>query len=521
MDTDALARILHEFLADARAAVIVEDGLVMFEMARTRYSVTAEHGRCLLHLWSEERNAVRRVLEAEHRGSSLRLEVLRFGQVRPSQLDVFRDPDRRTASARKVARVVYRQHLRQALERTFREWHVLQLSSSMDLGHSFGPLYTRGLVRRGHSAFAVLGVGREETQASADAALTFAILWMNACRESLAAKAQVEGVKLVVPRGASQLTRARMSRLNPEAAKWQLYELDEREGTLAEVDCSDAGNLDTHLVRCPDQQAAHERFGECIARITALSPAIKAVVTSAAEISFRIHGLTFAHTRIVTDQSFRPAPQTSFGVGAEEMPLTSGNAAQFEQLVRAIVAARTRRSAHAHPFWRMHAERWLESRVLEDVCALEGRLDPAHVYSQVPAFSAADRAMVDVLTSTRDGRLAVIELKADEDIHLPLQGLDYWGRVQWHHARGEFQRSGYFPGRELASSPPLLLLVVPALHIHPATDTLLRYLSPEVDWTLVAINERWRDELDVIFRKSRGNLGQPLGAPSAELTAVG
>jgi len=34
--------------------------------------------------------------------------------------------------------------------------------------------------------------------------------------------------------------------------------------------------------------------------------------------------------------------------------------------------------------------------------------------------------MIDVLTLTRDGRLAVVELKADEDIHLPLQGLDYW-----------------------------------------------------------------------------------------------
>jgi hypothetical protein len=31
--------------------------------------------------------------------------------------------------------------------------------------------------------------------------------------------------------------------------------------------------------------------------------------------------------------------------------------------------------------------------------------------------------MIDVLALTRENRLAVIELKADEDIHLPLQGL--------------------------------------------------------------------------------------------------
>jgi hypothetical protein len=57
------------------------------------------------------------------------------------------------------------------------------------------------------------------------------------------------------------------------------------------------------------------------------------------------------------------------------------------------------------------------------------QIDPRWRYSQVPAFSASDRAMIDVLTVTREGRLAVLELKANEDIHLPLQGIDYWSRV--------------------------------------------------------------------------------------------
>jgi hypothetical protein len=86
-------------------------------------------------------------------------------------------------------------------------------------------------------------------------------------------------------------------------------------------------------------------------------------------------------------------------------------------------------------------------------------------------------------------------------IHLPLQGLDYWSRVEWHHARGEFKEFGYFSGRELSGERPLLLLVTPTLHIHPATDTVLRYIPPEVDWTLVGIDERWRDGVRVIFRK--------------------
>jgi hypothetical protein len=109
--------------------------------------------------------------------------------------------------------------------------------------------------------------------------------------------------------------------------------------------------------------------------------------------------------------------------------------------------------------------------------------------------------MIDVLAVTRAGRLTVVELKADEDIHLPLQGLDYWSRVAWHHARGEFQRFGYFPLRELSPVEPLLFLVAPALHVHPAVDTLLRYFSPQIQWELLGIDERWRQGVKIVFRK--------------------
>jgi hypothetical protein len=121
----------------------------------------------------------------------------------------------------------------------------------------------------------------------------------------------------------------------------------------------------------------------------------------------------------------------------------------------------------------------------------------------VPAFAASDRAVIDLLGITRDGRLAVIELKAAEDFHLPVQGLDYWARVRQHHRRGDFQRSGYFHGRILSERDPILILAAPALHVHPSTATMLRYFSPELDWTLAALDERWRDGIRVVFRKQK------------------
>ena len=121
--------------------------------------------------------------------------------------------------------------------------------------------------------------------------------------------------------------------------------------------------------------------------------------------------------------------------------------------------------------------------------------------------------MLDLLGVLQDGRLAVIELKADEDMHLALQGLDYWVRVRWHHLQaaddatrpsfglGEFQRFGYFSGVVLSASAPKLYLVAPALRVHSATETVLRYLSPKVEWELVALDERWRKTTKVVWRK--------------------
>ncbi len=147
-----------------------------------------------------------------------------------------------------------------------------------------------------------------------------------------------------------------------------------------------------------------------------------------------------------------------------------------------------------------------ESRVIP-------RLDAQHVYSQVPAIAGAnDHGLLDLLGVTADGRLAVIELKVDDDLHFALQGLDYWIRVRQHHLQtadtatglGEFQRHGYFRGVELSPLPPRLYLVAPSLHIHPATETLLRYLSPRVEWNLLALDERWRHQIRVVWRKQSG-----------------
>jgi len=502
MNAEALTRALEEFLSEAVGAVVLEDGAVTFDLAQAKYSISGEHNKCLLHLWSPERNTVRRVLDAEVKNGTLRLAVQRLGQAHPTKIEICRERDRRSPTAKRAARAAYEARLKRAIERHFPGFAISRLTTRVDLERSFGPIYARGMLRQGQTAFAVLGVNASETQCSIDAALTFGILWLDVCRESSARKFLVEGLVLFVPSGSSSLVRERIANLNPAAAKWRLFEFDERHDSVAEVDCTDRGNVATRLVHATNETAALERFRESIARIHTILPNCEVAVLSPAELAFRWRGLEFARARLGAEAvTFRSRQEIVFGVGAEERVLDDRNWPLFMQLLTALRNARHPYGARHDRLFRMHPERWLESLVQADVSVIDERLETESVYSQVPAFSAADRAMIDVLTLTREGRLAVVELKADEDIHLPLQGLDYWARVEWHHGRGEFLKFGYFGGRELSENSPLLFLVAPALHVHPATDLILRYISPEIEWAFVGIDERWREGVRVVFRK--------------------
>jgi hypothetical protein len=497
-----VTRALSEFLLTARDAVVFEDGAVTFDLAQAKYSISGEYNKCLLHLWSSERNIVRRILDLRVKNDVLSLQVQKLGQTSPLKIEICRRRDQRTPTAKRAARLAYERVLRRVLERRFPGFGIVRLTSAMDLERSFGPIYARGLIRQGQAAWAVLGVNAGETQSSIDAALTFAILWLDACRHDSAGKFVVQGVKLILPAGCSALTRERMSLLHPGAAKWELYEFDGRTDNLARVDLGDRGNLATRLAQAVNEAAVRERFARAIAQVREVMPEAEVVIRSAAEIGFCRHGLEFARARLATEAgSFRSSAQVVFGVGAEETLLTEHSSPAFIHLAYSIGEVRHSRGPRDHALFRLHPERWLESLAVQNLAALDDRLDPTCLYSQVPAFSASDRAMIDVLAATREGRLAVVELKADEDIHLPMQGLDYWSRVAWHHGRGEFRRFGYFPGRQLSAEPPLLLLVAPALRVHPATDALLRYLSPEIEWILLGIDEHWRERVRVVFRK--------------------
>ena len=73
MTPEALARTVEDFLAGSTRCRRADDGAAVFDLAQAKYSISGEHNKCLLHLWSAERNLVRRVLDVEIKHEVLRM----------------------------------------------------------------------------------------------------------------------------------------------------------------------------------------------------------------------------------------------------------------------------------------------------------------------------------------------------------------------------------------------------------------------------------------------------------------
>jgi hypothetical protein len=443
--------------------------------------------------------------------------------AKPQALELVPTSDRRTPTAREATRRSYQRLLERALTRSFIGAKVDGMRSAMDLEHSFGPAYVRGRLLRGTAADAVIGVGEAESAATADGVLTLGILWLDHCRQHGDVRRHFGGLKVVVPAGAWRTTAERMAWLNHAAADFELYTLDERSEELVRVDFRDTGNLESRLVHAFSREAALERCAQGISRLMELVPQaarerVEVRASSASEVGLDLHGLEFARVRHgFAGNSFAGQDEISFGAGANETPLTGETEALCRDLLGRLFASRRPDGVHNDALFRLQPERWLEARLRDGIAELLPGLRQDLLYSQVPALSGGDRGMLDLLTLDRNGRLAVIELKADEDLHLPLQALDYWIRVRalnddrkpitgnaGGRALSAFERQGYFAGAEVSPLTPRLLLAGPALRIHPANEPVLRYFSPQVEWELIAVSEHWRRELKVVFRKRSG-----------------
>lgn len=311
----------------------------------------------------------------------------------------------------------------------------------------------------------------------------------------------IEGLRLFLPEGAGNCVRDRCTALSSIAGV-EVFEFRALDGRTLKMDCGDTGNLKSLLVPRGEAESARAAARDAIRQIHALAlhmpPAGNEIdlrlVPGTAEVSLGFRGLKFG--------SWSARDGISFGLGDSREKLTCANEPALDELMRTLDSHRSPFANDTrHSLYRAAPERWLETLVLDDPTRLNAQLDPRYLYSQVPAVTAGDRGVLDLLGVTRRGRLVVIELKASEDIQLPIQAVDYWLRVCRHQREGDFHRYGYFAGIELDSKPPFIWIAAPALRFHSATDILLKYVSPEIRITRIGLNENWRRRLKVIFRQ--------------------
>ncbi len=482
-DAGDIRTAIEAFIRNARQPALFEPGEELFPLAADNFSLEMRGSRLTLQAWDRTRNLTRRILEVELSGGGrleIAVELFARREGRLFLVDLGRPAG--ADAGRRSARLVFRERFRRFLRRQFPEWNLVEVSAETDLEHSLSPAFPRGFLRHGQHGWAAIACPPD---GDAAAALSFGLIWLAYLR-AREKRVVVEGLAIYVPAGRERAAATRVLCLDQATARFEVFSYTEQD-YIAPVDPRDHGNLQTRLERCRRSAPDGPRAWEDIASL----PGVERVPKHGGRESLRVRGIEFAEIS---------GGELLFGLTGRR-PAGERHAAEIRRLVEELDRARTADAAdREHPLYRQAPEAWLESQARADIRTLDASLLRDPVYGQTPVFAGGERGIIDLLAVDRAGRLAVVELKASSDLHLPLQALDYWIHVKWHLDRGEFSSSGYFPGIELRPEPPRLLLVCPALEFHASTETILSYFSPGIEVERIGLGVEWRKGLRVMFR---------------------
>ncbi len=482
---------IERFLASARQPVLFEPGDDPIPIISTNFSLTARGSIVTIECWTNTKNLVRRIrgIHSERRGR-LEIAIERFGALAGTLtlLDLA-DPSNRDTD-RRGARLKYRERFRRSLQRQFTGYRIAELSTEQDLQHTLSPSFPRALLRRGTTGIAAIGAS--EDALSPSDALSFGLIWLDHLRRR-EPKVTIGTLAIFLPSGFEGTTCHRVRHLST-AAQYAIFvqQGGSHQADEAQVDPRDYQNFSTRLpIAMQPLHGASRRTIDWVQRLTSIEGVARSDRPDGS-VSLAVRGLEFA--RVLGDELL-------FGFDQRHAAGSEAHIAEAERLAQEIARMRNPHALdRANPIYMRHPEAWLESQVRSQIEMLDAMIHPHPLYGQVPQFAAGERGIIDLLGVDRQGRLAVIELKAGQDIHLPLQALDYWMRVKWHLDRQEFSARGYFPGIPLRDIAPRLLLVAPSLEYHPSNETILKYFSPEVPVERVGVGLEWRQELRVMFR---------------------
>jgi hypothetical protein len=479
-DAAGMHAAIERFLKASRRPHLLEPGEELLPLTEGAFAIEQQGDHLTIQAWSDRKNLTRRVIGiADERRGRLELVVERFARQegRMFLLDLDR-PDAHDAT-RRGGRLVFRERFRRFLTRQFPAWKLAEISAEQDLQHSLSPAFPRALLRKGQSGLAAISAAPDGMDPSS--ILSFGLIWLDYLRRR-EQRLTIERLVVLLPAGAEAATLHRIPYLDGARACCEVFAYSEEDYSVR-LDPRDRGNLETKLdvFRQTGEQAQ-----AWVDRLKDL-PGVEFVSNNNGSTSLRMRGLEFART--VGDELL-------FGL-EKRAAARDWNLPEIAALAAGLAELRCEPQGALR---QKDPEEWLASQVRAQLEIVDAGLRTAPVYSQAPACLGGQRGVIDLLAVDHAGRLAVIELKASQDIHLPLQALDYWMRVKWHLDRDEFSAHGYFPGVELRKDAPRILLISPSLEFHPTTETILQYFSSEVEVERVGVGANWREKLQVMFR---------------------
>jgi len=486
MPAAALRTELERFLLTASKPAILEPGQPPLELSADHYACTERPNGLLLEAWDDAQTWARRLVHVEPaRGGRLTVIAERLGGAR-LKLEIA-DLDRPVSAQllQRNLRENLRERFRYWLARQYPGWQIEELTAGADLEHSLSPSYPRAFLVRGATRMAAIAAPPEPELSGS--VLTFGLIWLDYLRRREAPH-PVQGLALFLQKNTADQTLLRLRWLDTRLASFAVFTYDS-DGYERPVDAANTGNISSRVEPWNAGPPAASALPLWVLAELARFEGFEAVELGAGTVSLRIHGLAFA--RVESQQTF---------CGIDRLKRTR-DAARVLETARQLALHRASGAREpSHPWYRRNPEAWLESLARRNLRVLDPALRGAPVYGQVPSMAGTQHGILDLLAVDARGRLAVLELKSAEDPNLPLQALDYWIRVAWHARRGEFTANGYFPGIELATEAPRLLLVAPALQFHPTTETILRFFSPRVEVVRIGVGLEWRREFCPVSR---------------------
>lgn len=359
--------------------------------------------------------------------------------------------------------------------------------------------YARIVLRRLHERLSVTATVANSDARNVDSLFSSALLWFNRLQQR-PQRPVIEKLLIAVEHNILEAARQRHVLLRDSLQqRIELFEIDEAWQQIEPVRPFERKNLWrkrlTRLLPVVENETT-----ERVKQIIALAPQAIDVVTARHGQTLRYHGLPFARVRHVLDRD-----RIWFGIeGSRRRLLDDYHEQDWTKLFRDLENYRHENCRdRRHWLYRAAGEAWLESILRRDISKLDPGLivAPLHAQFRTSHGGPTGARPIDLLALRHDGRLAVIELKVNEDREHVFQGVDYWRRVEAHRRRGHISSARLFGEREISDESPLVYLVAPTLRFHPSFATLARTIAPDIEVYRFDINEDWRAGVRVVRRE--------------------